>query len=67
MGCYCCTKSIYALLVHNKSDSTLRELNSEIHDSKHISSVESQKGAVTVQRCSIENQKGTIAVQSLWQ
>ena len=31
-----------------------------------ISSVESQKGAINIQRCSIENQKGTIAMQSLW-
>ena len=31
-----------------------------------ISSVESQKGVIAVQRCSIENQKGAIAVQSLW-
>ena len=30
------------------------------------SSGESQKGAITIQRCSIENQKGAIAVQSLW-
>ena len=28
-----------------------------------ISSVESQKGAITIQRCSIENQKGTITIQ----
>ena len=27
-----------------------------------ISSVESQKGVITIQRCSIENQKGAIAV-----
>ena len=33
---------------------------------KMISSVESQKGVIAVQRCSVENQKGTIAVQSLW-
>ena len=26
------------------------------------SSVESQKAAITIQRCSVENQKGTIAV-----
>ena len=31
-----------------------------------ISSVESQKGANNIQRCSLENQKGAIAVQSLW-
>ena len=31
-----------------------------------ISSVESQKGAINIQRCSIENQKGAIAAQSLW-
>ena len=30
------------------------------------SSVESQKAAITIQRCSVENQKGTIAVQRLW-
>ena len=28
-------------------------------------SVESHKGAITIQRCSIENQKGAIAVQSV--
>ena len=28
----------------------------------HISSVESQKGAINIQRCSVENQKGAIAV-----
>ena len=30
------------------------------------SSVESQKGAINIQRCSVENQKDAIAVQSLW-
>ena len=29
-------------------------------------SVENQKGTITVQRCSVENQKGTITVQNLW-
>ena len=29
-------------------------------------SVESQKGAINIQRCSIEIQKGAGAVQSLW-
>ena len=34
----------------------------------NILSVESQKGAIDIQRCSVENQKGAIAVQSLrWQ
>ena len=28
---------------------------------KTISSVESQQGAITIQRCSVENQKGAIA------
>ena len=33
-----------------------------------ISSVESQKSAINIQRCSIENQKVAIAVQNLsWQ
>ena len=32
----------------------------------HMSSVDSQKGVITIQRCSVENQKGAIAVQSLW-
>ena len=32
----------------------------------HISSVESQKGTINIQRCPVENQKGTIAVQSLY-
>ena len=32
-----------------------------------ISSVESQKGVIAAQRCSIENQKRAIAVQSQWQ
>ena len=31
-----------------------------------ISSVESQKGIIAIQRCSVENQKGAIAVQSVW-
>ena len=31
-----------------------------------ISAVESQKGAITIQRYSVENQKGAIAVQLLW-
>ena len=31
-----------------------------------VSSVESQKGVITVQRCSIENQKGTIAVYKVY-
>ena len=29
-------------------------------------SVESQKGAINIQRCSVENQKGAIVVHSLW-
>ena len=33
---------------------------------KDISSVDNQKGAINIQRCSAENQKGAIAVQSLW-
>ena len=31
-----------------------------------ILSVESQKGAMNIQRCSVENQKDAIAVQSPW-
>ena len=31
-----------------------------------MSSVESQKGVIIVQRCSVENQKGAIAVQSVY-
>ena len=31
-----------------------------------ISSVESQKGDIDIQRCSVENQKGAITVQSLY-
>ena len=31
-----------------------------------ISSVESQKGSINIQRCSVENQKGVIVVQYLW-
>ena len=31
----------------------------------YVSSVESQKGAINIQRCSVENRKGTIVVQSL--
>ena len=38
----------------------------ELWDENKLSSVESQKGAITIQRCSVENQKGAIAVQSLW-
>ena len=34
---------------------------------QRISSVESQKGAINIQRCSVENQKGAIPVQCLWQ
>ena len=30
------------------------------------SSVESQKGVITIQQCSVENQKGATTVQSLW-
>ena len=33
---------------------------------KDIMPVESQKGTINIQRCSVENQKGAIAVQSLW-
>ena len=33
----------------------------------HIWSVESKKGVIAAQRCSVENQKGAIAVQSQWQ
>ena len=38
-------------------------------ETRNKSSVESQKGIITIQQCSIENQKGTIAaaVQRLWQ
>ena len=31
----------------------------------HISSVESQKGAIPIQRCSVENQKGAIAIDTV--
>ena len=31
-----------------------------------IPSVESQKGAINIQRLTVENQKGAIAVQCLW-
>ena len=33
---------------------------------ENMSSVESQKGVIVVQRCSAENQKGAIAVQSVY-
>ena len=49
-------------------------LNLRMENSHHnvfvyisISSVESQKGVIEAQRCSVENQKGAIAVQSEWQ
>ena len=32
-----------------------------------ISSVDCQKGAITIQRCSIENQKGAIAIDIVQQ
>ena len=32
-----------------------------------VTLVESQKGVIAAQRCSVENQKGAIAVQSQWQ
>ena len=32
------------------------------HGHVYISSVESQKGVITVQRCSVENQKGAITM-----
>ena len=38
-----------------------------VHVHVYNSSVESQKGVITIKRCSVENQKGAIAVQSLWQ
>ena len=45
----------------------MRKSNTELGAQlKYISSVESQKGAINIQRCSTENQKGAIAVQSLW-
>ena len=31
-----------------------------------ISSVENQKGAINIKRCSVENQKDALAVQCLW-
>ena len=31
-----------------------------------MSSVESQKGIIPIQQCSVENQKDAITVQSLW-
>ena len=31
----------------------------------YASSVESQKGTITIQRCSVENQKGTIAIDTV--
>ena len=40
---------------------------SDVRLQKYISSVESQNGAIIIQRCSVENQKGAIAVQSLCQ
>ena len=39
---------------------------SEFNGQAQISSVESQKGAINIKRCSVEIQKGTIAVQSPW-
>ena len=33
-----------------------------LRNNQHISSVESQKGAIADQRCSVENQKGAIAI-----
>ena len=32
----------------------------------HISSVEIQKGAFNIQRCSVENQKGAVAVYNVY-
>ena len=37
-----------------------------VDNAMYISSVESQKGIIAVQRCFVENQKGTIAVQSIY-
>ena len=37
-----------------------------IMHTENMSSVESQKGVIVVQRCSVENQKGAIAVQCVY-
>ena len=42
------------------------EYKTEFPSNLCISSVESQKGIIAIQRCSVENQKGAIAVQSAW-
>ena len=34
----------------------------QLNHNNHISSVESQKGAIAVHMCSVENQKGTITI-----
>ena len=40
-------------------------IEAQIEAQIDVSSVESQKGAVNIQRCSVENQKGTIAVHTV--
>ena len=37
----------------------------QISEQNRMSSVESQKGVITIQQCSVENQKSTVAVQCL--
>ena len=43
---------------HNKHDNDYN-----IKKDLNISSIESQKGVIAAQRCSVENQKGAIVVQ----
>ena len=38
-----------------------------LHDNGNFVSVESQKGVITDQRCSVENQKGAIAIHFVQQ
>ena len=46
----------------SKNGSARRKERSSQGVTSNISSVESQKGVIAVQRCSVENQKGTIAI-----
>ena len=50
----------FGSILQNKNSFSTAPKPMRIHVSGFISSVKSQKGAITIQRCSVENQKGVI-------
>ena len=58
---------VFALNYLNAVQESMKKSVNVNPDLRYISSVESQKSVITVQRCSIENQKGAIAIDFVQQ